>query len=146
MRQDRTGNEEILSQGGGALSILLSLLLAFAVVWALVMLVFPQVWSSIVSIANAIPEQLASANDMLHNLLQNQPQLQIYWDEFSTKTSPEIIHWLQTRLLPTVSTIIEQLGSQLAVFFGIMKNLFLGILIAVYFLASRRQFVQPRPN
>lgn len=124
----------------GALSILLSLLLAFAVVWALVMLVFPQVWSSIVSIANAIPEQLASANDMLHNLLQNQPQLQIYWDEFSTKTSPEIIHWLQTRLLPTVSTIIEQLGSQLAVFFGIMKNLFLGILIAVYFLASRRQF------
>lgn len=123
-----------------ALSIVLSLILALALVWFLVMLVFPQVWSSIVGIANAVPGQLIAANEGLHNLLQSQPQLQTYWDEFSGRLTTEVTGWLKTGLLPTMGTMVEQLGSQLAVFVGIVKNLFLGILISIYFLASRRQF------
>ena len=123
-----------------ALSIVLSLVLALALIWILVMLVFPQVWSSIISIANAIPGQLAAANEGLHNLLESQPQLQVYWDEFSSRLTTEVTGWLKTGLLPTVGTMVEQVGSQLAVFVGIVKNLFLGILISIYFLASRRQF------
>ncbi len=122
------------------LSIVLSLLLALFLVWVLVMLVFPQVWSSIVSIANAIPGQLAAANTGLHNLLESEPQLQTYWDDFSARTTAEITQWLKTGLLPTVGTMVSELGSQLAVFVGIVKNLFLGILISIYFLASRKQF------
>lgn len=123
-----------------ALSIVLSLAFALALVWVLVMLVFPQVWASVVSIANAVPGQLAAANTWLHDLLESRPDLQTYWDEFSDKLSAGIESWLKTGLLPTVGTMVNELGSQLAVFFGIVKNLFLGILISIYFLASRKQF------
>ena len=123
-----------------ALSIVLSLVIALALVWVLVMLVFPQVWASIVSIANAIPGQLAAANAWLHDLLESRPELQTYWDEFSDKLSVEIESWLKTGLLPTVGTVVNELGSQLAVFFGIVNNLFLGLLISIYFLSSRKQF------
>lgn len=122
------------------LSIVLALVFALAIVWVLVMLVFPQVWASVVSIANAIPGQLAAANTWLHDLLESRPDLQTYWDEFSNKLSEGIESWLRTGLLPTVGTVVNELGSQLAVFFGIVNNLFLGILIAIYFLASRKQF------
>ena len=60
-----------------ALSIVLALVFALALVLVLVMLVFPQVWASIVSIANAIPGQLAAANTWLHDLLESRPDLQI---------------------------------------------------------------------
>lgn len=133
LKQGRKGIAE-------ALSIVLSLILALALIWILVMLVFPQVWESIISIANAIPGQLAAANEGLHDLLQSQPQLQIYWDEFSGRLTTEVTGWLKTGLLPTMGTMVGQLGSQLAVFVGIVKNLFLGVLISIYFLASRRQF------
>ncbi len=121
-------------------AILLSLLLALVLIGVLIMLVFPQVLSSIISIANSIPGQLASANVWLHDLLESQPDLQTYWDDFSGRITAEITGWLRTGLLPTVKTMVSELGSQLAVFFSVMKNLFLGVLISIYFLASRKQF------
>lgn len=122
------------------LAILLSLLLALFLIWFLVMLVFPQVWSSIVSLASALPDQLAAANVWLHDLLKSQPQLQIYFDDFSNRTNQGITEWLETGLLPAMGSVVSELGSQLAVFFSLLKNLFLGLLISIYFLASRKQF------
>lgn len=127
------------------LSIILVMLLAIAILWGLVMLVFPQVWSSIVNIAGAIPGQLNATNAWLHNLLSNQPDLQAYWDDISQRASTELEKWLTTDLIPTVGTVINRLGSQVALFFTILKNLFIGLLISIYFLASRKQFaVQAR--
>lgn len=62
-----------------ALSIVLSPVFALALVWVLATLVFPQVWASVVSIANAIPGQLAAANTWVHDLLESRPDLQAYW-------------------------------------------------------------------
>ena len=123
-----------------ALSIVLALVFALVLVGVLVMLVFPQVWASIVNIANSIPGQLAAANTWLHDLLESRPDLQAYWDEFSNKLTVGIESWLRTGLLPTVGTVVSELGSQLAVFVGLVNNLFLGVLIAIYFLSSRKQF------
>ncbi len=121
-------------------AIVLSLLLALVLIGVLVMLVFPQVLNSIVSIANSIPGQLAAANVWLHDLLESQPELQTYWDDFSGRTTASITEWLKTGLLPTIKTMVGELGSQLAVFVSTVKNLFLGVLISIYFLASRKQF------
>lgn len=124
-----------------ALSIVLSLVFSLALVWVLVMLVFPQMWASIVSIANAIPGGPAAANSTwLHDLLESQPDPQVCWDEFSDKLSAGIVPWLKTALLPTVGTVVNGSGPQLAVFFGVVKDLSLGILISIYYLASRKQF------
>ncbi len=129
-----------LRRGAGALAIVLSLLVAVAVVFALFMLVIPQVWDSIVGIAAAIPRELTAANEWFHNLLQSQPELQAYWDEISANIYSAVTSWLKTGLLPTLNTVVSQLGTQLAAFVGVIKDLFLGILISIYFLASRKQF------
>ena len=121
-------------------AIALSLILALALIWGLITLVIPQVWQSVVSIANAIPGELASANTKLHDLLQSQPELQAYWDEFSGRVSQEIEKWLRGDLLPSMGAFISGVSSQIAVVFSVAKNLFLGVLISIYFLASRKQF------
>lgn len=129
-------------QGGifAGLAILLSMALALAVIWVLVILVFPQVWKSIVTIADAVPGQIQSANSRLHDLLAARPEFQSYWDAFSDRIIAQVEDWLKTDLLSSVGTFIDGVSSQVVVFFSTVKNLFLGILISLYFLASRRQF------
>ncbi len=123
-----------------AIAIVLALALAVLIIWALVMLVIPQVWESIVAIANAIPGQLANANRWLHKVLEDQPQLQTLWDSVYSTAVDKFNEWMQTGLMPTVNTLITQITTQLAAFFSVLKNLFLGILISIYFLASRKLF------
>lgn len=123
-----------------SLSILFALLFALALIALLVMMVFPQVGKSIITIANTIPGQIAVANSWLHDLLKSQPDLQSYWDEFSGRILDGIAGWLKTDLLSTMETVLSGLGTQLALFFSVVKNLFLGILISIYFLISRKQF------
>lgn len=122
------------------LSILIAMLLALAIVWVLIMLVIPQVWNSVVGIANAVPGELASVNAWLHNVLADRPEWQESWDNFSGRITAEITDWLKTDLLSSMGAMISGLGSQVTVFFGVVKNLFLGILISVYILASRKKF------
>ena len=123
-----------------AAAIVLALALALLIIWALVMLVIPQVWDSIVAIANAIPGQLANANRWLHRVLEDQPQLQSLWDSVYSAAVNKFNEWMTTGLMPTVNTLITQITTQLAAFFSVLKNLFLGILISIYFLASRKLF------
>lgn len=123
-----------------ALAIVLTLATALVIVFVLVMLVFPQVWRSIVALATSIPGELSRANAWLHNLLQSEPELQTYWDSFSGRVIVELEQWLRSDMLPTVGSVVGSLGSSLAGFFGVIKNLFLGVLICVYILASRKQF------
>lgn len=124
----------------GTLSILLTLLFALLLTAALIMLVIPQFWESIVGILSALPAQIENAIQWFHNLLTNQPELQTWWDGFSSEAILKIEGWVKTDLLPTAQTVLNGLGVQVAGIFGVLKNLFLGILISVYLLAGRKSF------
>jgi len=136
---DRSGN------GNGrklsaALAILLTLLAAFLVLWLLLSMVLPQVCRSVIGIVNALPDQLESAGVWLHSLLKSQPDLQTYWDSFSAEAAKKLESWLQTDLLPTAQSLLTGLGSQVASIFAVVKNLFLGVIVSIYLLASRKKF------
>ncbi len=124
----------------GTLSILFTLLFALVLAAALVMLVIPQFWESIVGILSALPAQIENAIQWFHNLLTNQLELQTWWDGFSSEAILKIEGWVKTDLLPTAQTVLNGLGVQVAGIFGVLKNLFLGILISVYLLAGRKSF------
>ncbi|WP_298022520.1 AI-2E family transporter [uncultured Dysosmobacter sp.] len=126
----------------GTLSIVLAILLAVVLVIALVVLVFPQVWESILGIWAVLPGQLESAISWFHDFLNNQPELQAWWDGFSSEIILKIEAWVQTELLPAAQNVLSGLGVQIAGFIGTLKNLFLGVLISVYLLASRKTFAR----
>ncbi len=122
------------------LSITFTMLLSMTVIGVLFMLVIPQVQNSVIHIADVVPGQLSAANTRLQHFLESQPELLRYWNNAYASLSDQIDHWLKGELLPSVGSLIGDVGSRVAAFFGLLKNLFLGILISVYFLASRRQF------
>lgn len=122
------------------LSILLTLLAAVLVLCALLLLVVPQVCWSVIEIVSALPGQLVAANNWLHTVLKNQPELQVYWDSLSSYAVERLNSWMQTDLLPTAQTLLTGLGGQLAGAVALLKNLLLGLIVSVYLLAGRKRF------
>lgn len=122
------------------LSIPLALLAAVLVIGILFLLVIPQICRSVISIVSTLPNQLAAANDWLHELLQSKPDLQVYWDSLFSYLAERINAWIQTDLLPTVQSLLTGLGGQLAGVVSLLKNLLLGLIVSIYLLAGRKRF------
>ena len=127
---------------GKPLSILFSLLFALLIVAALLILVIPSLAKSIIQIATALPGQISAAVEKLSEFLENYPNLQAAWDSASAKAVEYISSWLETDLLSTAQTVISSLGTTFASVFVAFKNIFFGILISVYLLASRKKFAR----
>lgn len=122
------------------LSIFLALSFAVLLVATLFILVLPKVWVSIIGILSALPDQLEAALNWFDHLLRNQPELRTWWNSFSSEAVLKMEAWVKTDFLPTAQTVLSGLGVQVVGFLGVLKNLFLGVLISAYLLASRKRF------
>ena len=125
-----------------AFSIILSLLIALVIVALLVILVIPSLAKSIINIAAELPSQISSANTWFHNFLEKYPQAQSVWDAASSKVLEYINSWLSGDLLSTAQNLISGVSTAAASVFRFFKNIFFGILISVYMLASRKKFAR----
>lgn len=121
-------------------SISLALLFALIIVAAVLVLVIPSLAKSIIGIAQALPSELENAASWIHNLFEKYPALQTAWDTISERVMNYISSWDESDLLSAAKSIIGSVGTTVAGFFVFLKNVFLGILISVYLLASRKKF------
>lgn len=123
-----------------ALAILLCMLLAVLVLWALFMMVIPQVSQSILDIMTAIPGQLDTTISWIEQQLQNRPEWKSWLMPFFEELDVTLQSWMQTDLLPTVQTVLNGLGGRIAILIASVKNITLGIMISIYLLGSRKKF------
>lgn len=123
-----------------ALSIIVSILAVILILWVLLLMIIPQVCRSVIGIVNTLPGQLDMVNQWLHDLFESQPELLVYWDSLSVTAVDKLNDWMKTDLLPTAQSLLTGLGSQIAGVVSVFKNLFLGIIVSVYLLMSRKKF------
>lgn len=130
------------------LAIALGLITGILIIAVLCWMVLPQLFSSIVSMVNNLPKQANYYYNMMTNWLKNNPyladQLQKALlqatDYLDAKMNTELIPWLQRDLLPNVNTYAVQFASGVMSVLNVLYNLFIGIIVAIYLLGSKRQF------
>lgn len=131
-----------------ALAITLGLLTGLLIIVVLCWLVLPQVFSSLISLANTLPDQADYYYKKLTKSLQENPylvdqmqkvllQITEYAD---TKMNTELLPWMQKELLPNVNTYAVQLASGVMSVLNVLYNLMIGIIVAIYLLLSKRVF------
>ena len=115
-------------------SILLSLSLFCLIIYALATMLISQVASSVQTLIEALPGYLQKAAD--NAIPMN--FLETYWKEIMT----EVQDFAKTHLLPNVSSIISggSVGLRTMVLF--LKDLIIGLIVAVYLMNSRKLFVR----
>lgn len=122
------------------IAIVISLCVAIAVIWLIIMMIIPQVWYSVMKIIQMVPQKLIVVNNWIEHMLENQPELQAYFEEFSSQAESNIDSLLNVDTIQKVQSIINSLSVQLFGVLGVVKNIFLGLLISAYLLGSRKLF------
>lgn len=122
------------------IAIVISLCVAIAVIWLIIMMIIPQVWDSVMKIIQMVPQKLIVVNNWIEHMLENQPELQAYFEEFSSQAESNIDSLLNVDTIQKVQNIINSLSVQLFGVLGVVKNIFLGLLISAYLLGSRKLF------
>ena len=122
------------------IAIVISLCVAIAVIGLIIMMIIPQVWDSVMKIIQMVPQKLIVVNNWIEHMLENQPELQAYFEEFSSQAESNIDSLLNVDTIQKVQSIINSLSVQLFGVLGVVKNIFLGLLISAYLLGSRKLF------
>ena len=124
------------------LSIAIAIVCAVTVVVLLIILILPQVWDSTIRLIRILPARLAYCNRLIDKILQDQPELQSYFNHFSSQIESSLNDILSANssMMQTIQGIINNITVQLIEVLSVFKNMFLGFLIAVYLLASRMLF------
>lgn len=122
------------------LSITLCELMLIAIAGALLVLIIPQLCSSVLGIVSALPGQLDNANEWLHNLLDKYPDFQQYWDDFYADIAKRLSEWLNSDLTPFLQNILGGISDQVVNMISLVQNVFLGMIVSIYLLASRQKF------
>lgn len=118
------------------LSIFLSMFFGFAVVTALLILVLPQLISSIGSIVKMLPRAIEEFTAFLMNYVGDNQVLGNYVTEFSESISKRIPEWLSTSLLPSLQTLLNGFSDSVSGIVSVLTNVSLGLVVAVYLLGS----------
>ena len=124
---------------------ILSLLIAVVIVLAIVLLIVPQLINSIIVIVDALPAEIEALRQKGLALLEENPQLQAEWESIYAMLSEKgtsMLNSLKTGEGALAGTVMQFLGgmaNQAFSLVGAIKDLFIGVIVSLYFLSKRRQ-------
>ncbi len=122
------------------LSIFAALLCAILIMALLVIIVVPQLARSVITVANALPGQLASLEKLIEEQLADKPEWQARVDSVFKTIREYVENWRSNGLLDIAQSILSGTASYLGGMLNFVKNLLIGLVVSVYFLAIRKQF------
>ncbi|MBR3166417.1 MAG: AI-2E family transporter [Lachnospiraceae bacterium] len=123
------------------ISVGLSVIAALILLGVILVLVLPQLFTSIMSIVNSVPVISAKATAWVRKLLQNNPELQTQVLNTYTNIGDMFMNWVQNTFLPRFQQFLNSLSSGLVDFIVVIKNLLIGIIVSFYVLTNRKLYL-----
>lgn len=123
-----------------ALSIVLAVIIAALIIAALFMLIIPQLWDSVETLAQTMPAKIEAAGQRIESVLAARPELQEAWDKYGVTLQDKLEKWVNTDMIDLAQKILGNAAVYVQQTAVVLKNLVLGVLISIYILISRRKF------
>lgn len=117
----------------------LGLVIAVVLVLAVLFLIVPQLLDSVIGIGQALPGQIESVRVQIDKALQEDPELLKLWDKYYGEVSAKVSEFLNGDLMGNVMSIVGGAAFQLASILGMLKDLLIGLIVALYILSKRKQ-------
>ena len=123
-----------------ALAITLSMILALLIVYALFAILVPQLYYSVVSIWDTIPAKASRFFAYLEATFAQSADLIHFFDTSGEQLYEAANNWVHTAVIPNLSGIVSGVGMSVWKVLIFLKNLLIGLIVAVYLLANRKTF------
>ncbi len=124
-----------------SLSITLSILIGIAIVVVLCLMILPSLLESIIDLSNKIIPLLNSLVDRIDNLTSPEGNFGESLQSIIEGITGSLQEWITTNLLPTAQSMLTYITSSVASVLVFLYNFVVGIIVAVYALAEKRNFV-----
>ena len=130
-----------------ALSVALTILFGLLLVYALVMMIVPQLITSVTTLYYTAQANITKFMNWANHLefIENNEQIMELLNSAYAALNTNLDTWntwLKNTLLPSMQNIVSGAAIGVLNVVTVAKNLIIGIIVAVYMLASRKRFVQ----
>lgn len=123
-----------------AVAITLSMIVGILIVYALIAILVPQLYYSIVSIWDTLPDKANRFIGYLEETFTQGTGLIHFFGQSSEFIYETVNTWVETKILPNLTDIVSGVGMSVWKVLLFLKNLLIGLIVAVYLLANRKTF------
>lgn len=121
-------------------SIIISLILAFLCIYAFLLIVVPEIYRSLQNIITSFPVYIDNLAGFIERLLVSYPEIEHYLANIMNEYSSDVYEWV-SGLLPSMNAFIKSLSLSVISFVMTLWDLVLGLIVAIYMLASKERFI-----
>ena len=131
-----------LKKLANGLAVGLSLISGILIVYALIIMIAPQLYESILSLWKSIPGKVEQFLAWAVSIFGEDEELLHLFDTSYTTLYTELESWIQNTLAPYVTSIVSGVGNSVWKVLKFLYNLLIGLIVSVYLLASRKRFAR----
>jgi predicted PurR-regulated permease PerM len=157
MKFYQRGLERLFNRGKGktllrfanGVSIVLALISGILIISVLLWMIVPQVISSVGTLVNTLPDQAENYYHKVRKWIEQNPYFANQFREAILKLTGsldewiqnDLFPWLQSKVLPNVNSLAATFASGLFNVLGVLYNLLIGCIVAVYLLSGKEKFI-----
>lgn len=122
------------------LSVAASVLFGLLVVYALFMLIIPHVISSVITLSTSFQSQLDRFVSWLTRYFADNEAVYRFLNDAYETLQETFTSWLRTSVMPSIQQVVSGVSVSVLNILNVLKNILIGVIAAVYFLATRKKF------
>ena len=131
-----------LKKAANSLAVGLSLVSGILIVYALIIMIAPQLYDSVLSLWNSLPEKIEKFTNWAIATFGEDEELLHLFNTSYQAVYQGLESWARNTLLPYVSNIASMAGSGVLKVLNFAYNLLIGLFVAAYLLGSRKKFAR----
>ena len=131
-----------LKKMANTLAVALSMVTGLLIVYALIIMIAPELYQSVVTIWNALPENVDRLITWLSVTFAEQEELIALLDTGYETVYSALNGWIQNTLVPYATNIVSGVGQGVWKTLIFLKNILIGLIVAIYLLGSRKRFAK----
>ena len=129
-----------LGRWSRALSVLLTWLVVAALLYALLRVLLPELYQSVLQLAANGESYYYTVTRWVQGLLDDNPDFAQAVSQVINEYYRDAITWLSSQLTPRLQTAVQAITGGLMGIINFLKNLLVGIIISIYLLGSKERF------
>ncbi len=122
------------------ISIIITALLFFVLLYALISMFVSQIVPSIANLVSNFDTYVANVTQIINRLLDNNPDVRNSVVKLVNKYSVELETWLNNTVLSASSEILRTISLSILSLISVLWNGIIGFVISIYLLASKEKF------
>ena len=131
--QSNPDKAENIAKAVSSITVVLVLVLAIG---AIVFIVIPELYRSVVGLTTNLPNYIANAKDWLHGIFKNNHKMDEsimkYFDKLTSSTTDYVNGWV-----PQITDIFDAVTNGLGSMMGVLYNVGIGLVFAIYILNEK---------